>query len=142
MERMTYLAGIALALTISVSATLVGFDRDRAFYPTLLVVIASYYVLFAVLGGSSHALGVETLVMAGFLLVAAIGFKKNLWLVAAALAFHGIFDWFHGHLVDNPGVPAWWPPFCLSYDITAAAFLAWLLKRPHGRLVAWATSRS
>jgi hypothetical protein len=126
-----YLAGIALALTISIIANVVGFDRDRAFYPTLLVVIASYYVLFAVMGGSGSALVLETLVLAGFLLVAAIGFKNNLWLVVAALALHGIFDWFHGHLVDNPGVPAWWPAFCLTYDITAAAFLAWLLKRSH-----------
>jgi hypothetical protein len=83
---MPYLAGIVLALTVSGLATLVGLDRDRAFYPTVLVVIASYYVLFAVIGGSGHALVVETLVMTGFLLVALIGFKKNLWLVVAALA--------------------------------------------------------
>jgi hypothetical protein len=126
---MSYLAGIALALTVSGIATLVGFDRDRAFYPTLLVVIASYYVLFAVIGGSGQALVVETLVMAGFLLVAVIGFKKNLWLVVAALTAHGIFDFLHARVVANPGVPAWWPAFCLTYDITAAAFLAWLLKR-------------
>lgn len=126
---MPYLVGILLALTISVVATLIGFDRNRAFYPTLLVVIASYYVLFAVMGTSSHALVVETLVTAGFLLIATIGFKKNLWLVVAALATHGIFDFFHGRLVANPAVPAWWPAFCLTYDITAAAFLAWLLKR-------------
>ena len=31
---MAYLAGIVLALTISVFATLIGFGRDRAFYPT------------------------------------------------------------------------------------------------------------
>jgi hypothetical protein len=128
---MPYLAGIVLALTISAVATLIGFDRDRAFYPTLLVVIASYYVLFAVMGSSSQALAVETLVMAGFLLIAAIAFKKNLWLVVAAFAAHGIFDFFHGHVVVNPGVPAWWPAFCLTYDVTAAAFLAWLLRRSH-----------
>ena len=127
---MPYLAGIVLALTVSVIPTLVGFDRDRAFYPTLLLVIASYYVLFAVMGGSSHALMVETLVMAGFLLIAVIGFKKNLWLVVAALFVHGVFDFFHGHVVENPGVPVWWPAFCLTYDVTAAAFLAWLLMRP------------
>jgi hypothetical protein len=133
-ERMPYLAGIVLALTVSVVATLVGFDRDRAFYPTVLVVIASYYVLFAVIGGSSHALVVETLVMAGFLLVAAVGFRGNLWLVVAALAAHGIFDLLHRLVVDNPGMPAWWPAFCLTYDITAAAFLAWLLiRRADGR---------
>jgi len=116
-----------LALTVSGLATLVRLDRDRAFYPTLLLVIASYYVLFAVIGGSGHALVVETLVMIGFLLVAVIGFKKSLWLVVAALAAHGVFDLFHGRVVANPGVPAWWPAFCLTYDITAAAFLAWLL---------------
>ena len=128
---MPYLAGIVLALTVSGFATLVGLDRDRAFYPTVLVVIASYYVLFAVMGGSGHALAVETLVMTGFLLVAVVGFKKSLWLVVAALAAHGVFDLFHGRVVvANPGVPVWWPAFCLTYDITAAAFLAWLLTRP------------
>lgn len=127
---MPYLAGIVLALTVSGLATLVGLDRDRAFYPTVLVVIASYYVLFAVMGGSGHALVVETLVMTGFLLVAVMGFKKSLWMVVAALAAHGVFDFFHGRVVANPGVPVWWPAFCLTYDLTAAAFLAWLLRRP------------
>ena len=37
----------------------------RAFYPTLLVVIASYYVLFVVMGGSIHALLVESAGMTG-----------------------------------------------------------------------------
>jgi hypothetical protein len=127
---MPYLAGVVLALMVSGLATLIGLDRDRAFYPTLLLVIASYYVLFAVMGGSGHALVVEILVMTGFLLVAVFGFKKSLWLVVAALAAHGVFDFFHGHVVANPGVPAWWPAFCLTYDVTAAAFLAWLLTRP------------
>jgi hypothetical protein len=126
---MPYLAGIVLALTVSGLATLVGLDRDRAFYPTLLLVIASYYVLFAVMGGSGHALVVETLVTTGFLLVAVIGFKTSLWLVVAALAAHGVFDFVHARVVANPGVPAWWPAFCLTYDVTAAAFLAWLLWR-------------
>jgi hypothetical protein len=86
-------------------------------------------VLFAVIGGSGHALVVETLVMTGFLLVALIGFKTSLWLVVAALAAHGVFDLFHGSVVANPGVPAYWPAFCATYDVTAAAFLAWLLRR-------------
>jgi hypothetical protein len=126
---MPYLTGIALALMISVGARVIGLDRDRAFYPTVLLVIASYYVLFAVVGGSDHALVVETLVMTGFLLVAAVGFRASLWLVVAALAAHGVFDFLHGRIVANPGVPAWWPAFCLAYDVTAAAFLAWLLAK-------------
>jgi hypothetical protein len=53
-DSMPYLAGVVLALIVSVYATVVDFDRDRAFYPTVLVVVASYYVLFAVMGGTSH----------------------------------------------------------------------------------------
>lgn len=123
---MAYVVGIVIALLVSVMARLVGFDRDRAFYPTLLVVIASYYVLFAVMGGSVQAMLVESLVMMVFLGIAVVGFKSNLWLVVVALAAHGVFDFFHGHIVTNPGVPAWWPAFCLAYDISAAGFLAWL----------------
>jgi len=39
-----------------------------------------------------------------------------------------VFDLVHGRVISNPGVPAWWPAFCLTYDITAAAYLAWLIK--------------
>ena len=47
--------------------------------------------------------------------------------VVAALAAHGIFDLVHGAAIPNPGVPTWWPEFCLAYDVTAAVYLAWLL---------------
>jgi hypothetical protein len=124
-----YAIGIALALMVSAGAHLAGFDRDRAFYPTLLAVIASYYVLFAVMGGSLHAVLIESVVMTIFAIVAVVGFKFNLWLVALALAAHGIFDFVHGRFITNPGVPVWWPAFCLAYDIGAAAFLAWLALR-------------
>jgi hypothetical protein len=115
-----------LALLVSGLARLVGFDRDRAFYPTILVVIASYYILFAVMGGSIRALVVESMVMSAFVLAAVAGLKCNLWLVVAALGAHGGFDIFHAHIVHNPGVPEWWPAFCLAYDVGAAASLAWL----------------
>ena len=128
-RNVAYLAGIVIALGVSILARVVGFDRDRAFYPTVLLVIASYYVLFAVMGGSPQAMLIESIVMAAFGLVAIIGFRFNLWLVVGALAAHGIFDFFHADLVRNPGVPRWWPAFCLTFDVAAAAFLAWLIVR-------------
>ena len=124
---MAYAIGITLALAIAGWATLVGLDRDRAFYPTVLVVVASYYVLFAVIGGAVFPLLVETGVMAGFVAAASIGFRRNLWLVAAALAGHGVFDAAHGFLINNPGLPVWWPAFCLAYDVTAAGAMIWVL---------------
>src|SRR2546427_8843937 len=108
-QLMEYFVGLLLSLAVAVSATVIGMDRDRAFYPTVLVVIASYYVLFAVMGGSTRALIVESLVMSAFTLAAVIGFKRSPWLVVAGLAAHGTFDFFHASIVTNPGVPRWWP---------------------------------
>lgn len=126
---MEYLVGAGLALAVSALASWVGFDRDRAFYPILMIVIASYYGLFAAMSGSIQALAAESAVIVVFVLVASLGFKRNLWFVSGALFAHGIFDCFHGHLIWNPGVPAWWPMFCLTYDLAAGAYLAWLLNR-------------
>ena len=129
---MSYLIGVVLAAVVCAFALLAGFDRDRAFYPTLLIVIATYYVLFAAMGNSASALMVESLVAGAFLMLAVAGFKKNLWLVAAALAGHGVFDFFHQEFIQNPGVPKWWPGFCLSFDALAGLFLAVLLVRRRG----------
>ena len=126
---MEYLVGAGLGLAVGALATRVGFDRGRAFYPVVLIVVASYYDLFAVMGGSLSVLGVETLGLAAFLAVAVLGFRTNLWWIVAALAAHGVLDLFHARLVDNPGVPPWWPAFCLAYDLTAAAWLARRLLR-------------
>ena len=126
---MPYLVGVILAAAVCGFATMAGLDRDRAFYPTVTIVIASYYGLFAVMGGSMRALAQESVVITGFLLVAFIGFRRNLWFVVIALAAHGLFDFVHGHVIADPGVPAWWPAFCLAYDGVTAAYLAMLLLR-------------
>jgi hypothetical protein len=121
------LIGALLALAVGLFATGVGLDRDRAFYPVVTIVVGSYYVLFAAMGASAYTLALESLVGVGFLLAAAIGFRWSLWLVVAALAGHGLFDLTHGRLIVDAGVPAWWPGFCMTYDIVAAAYLAVLL---------------
>ena len=124
---MEYAIGLVLALVVSVFARSVGLDRDRAFYPTVLIVVALLYVLFAVMGGSMRALLLESMVMALFLCAAVLGFKFNMWLVAAGLAAHGVFVFLHRYILTNPGVPEWWPAFCGAYDVAAAGVLAWLV---------------
>jgi hypothetical protein len=57
-------------------------------------------------------------------LLAIVGFKKSLWFVAAALAGHGLFDLVHPLFIKNPGVPQWWPGFCVTFDAVAGAWLA------------------
>jgi len=124
---MAIVVGALLAMGAGLLARVSGLDRDRAFYPTVAIVIASLYSLFAVMGASTHALVLEALVGGAFAAVAVFGFRSSLWFVVVALAAHGVFDLFHGAVVSNPGVPSWWPAFCLMYDVTAAAYMAWLL---------------
>lgn len=124
---MDFLIGVLLALAVGASASGFGLDRDRAFYPTMMIVIASYYALFAAIAGSPRTLAVESLAIGAFLALSLAGFKRSLWWVVGALLAHGVFDFLHRHLIPNPGVPAWWPAFCLAYDGAAALYLGWLL---------------
>jgi hypothetical protein len=126
---MSYLIGVGLGLFVFVFARVVGLDRDRAFYPTVLAVVATYYVLFAIMGGSIEALVAESAAAALFFAATVIGFRRNLWIVAAGLAAHGFFDSVHGQVIANPGMPQWWPMFCGSIDVTLGVGLIWLLLR-------------
>jgi hypothetical protein len=124
-----YLIGITLAISTAALGRFAAFDRDRAFYPTVLIVTASYYALFAVLGGSTRALIVESIVVTLFVVAAIAGFKINLWFVVAGLVAHGVFDLVHASIVTNPGVPVYWPAFCMAYDVALAAIVVWIVLR-------------
>jgi hypothetical protein len=128
-----YLIGLILSVAVAGFATAIGLDRERAFYPTVLIVIASYYVLFAAMGGSSRALLIEIVVASVFLLLAVVGFKRSLWFAVAAMVGHGVFDFVHHLFIENPGVPLWWPGFCLTCDVILGAWLA-------VRLIRWTSS--
>ena len=121
---MEYLIGLILALGVAGFAVTIGFDRDRSFYATVAIVVASYYVLFAVQGGSARIVVIEIMVACVFSAVAALGFKTNLWFVAGAIAGHGVFDFLHHLFIDNPGLPPWWPGFCGAFDVLFGVFLA------------------
>ena len=116
--------GIVLAVSVAIMARLVGFDRERAFYPLVLIVIASYYDLFAVMGESYRSDMVEeTIAFALFASAAVIGFRTSLWIVAAALAAHGVFDFFHHGIVENEGLPRGGTAFCQRIRCRAAGCL-------------------
>jgi len=124
---MEYLIGVLLGWIVAGGALLVGFDRDRAFYPAVLIVVASYYVLFAVMGASGGILIIEVAAGCAFILLAVLGFKRSPWIIAAGLVGHGVFDFARRGHIENPGMPSWWPGFCMSIDVFLGAWLAVLL---------------
>ena len=124
---MAYLVGIVLGLIVCIFAMRARFDLDRSFYPTVLIVVASYYGLFAVMGNSLPALMTELLGIAVFVAIALVGFAYSRWWIVGGLAGHGLFDLTHGYFVADPGVPGWWPAFCLAFDLIAAIYLAGIL---------------
>ncbi len=126
---MPLIVGAILALAVGALGTIAGMDRDRSFYPVVTFAVASYYVLFAVMGASTGILLIETAVCLVFITIAILGFRSSMWIVMAALAAHGIFDIFHDRLIANPGVPEYWPNFCMAFDVLFAGYLAWHLKR-------------
>ncbi|MGE3190245.1 MAG: hypothetical protein AB7N90_11230, partial [Vicinamibacterales bacterium] len=74
-----YVAGVVLSIGVALFARSVGFDRDRAFYPVVLMVVASYYVLFAAMSGSTRAAVLESALMAIFVVAAVAGFRWSAW---------------------------------------------------------------
>jgi len=124
---MEYIVGVLAAVAVGLFATVIGFDKERSFYPVVLIVIATLYLLFAVMAGSTDSLVAETMPALVFVALAALGFRQSPWLVVAGLALHGVFDFFHHAVITNPGVPVWWPGWCLAYDVVAAVYLAALI---------------
>lgn len=120
------IVGSLSAVAVGSFAHAVGYDRDRAFYSTVLTVVGVVYVLFAVMAGG-EGLFSEIAFFAAFAGLAVIGFKWSMWIVVVGLALHGLFDFVRHFFAAAPGAPSWWPAFCGSYDIVAALGLAALL---------------
>ena len=74
-----------------------------------------------------HTIVVESLVAVAFASAAVVGFRTSLWIVVAALIGHGLMDSVHHEFIANPGVPVWWPGFCMAFDVVAGGLLAVLL---------------
>lgn len=125
---MEYIVGLSLALVFCAAAAALGMDRERVFYPAVVMAVASYYVAFAVSDGSAELMLSEVSIAAVFVVAAVLGFKHNPWIAVVALAGHGVMDVFHHLLVHNSGVPRSWPGFCASFDVAAAVFVALLMR--------------
>jgi hypothetical protein len=130
---MGYLAGLLVALFLLGLATALRYAHERSFQATVLMLVASYYVLFAAMAADTHAMVAESLVGLVFIAIAVVGFKRWPWLTIAAIAGHGAFDAVHHLFIANPGMPTWWPAFCGTFDVVAGIYLAVLMSRRENR---------
>lgn len=120
--------GAGVGILIFILAKFLKFSLDKSFYPTILIIISTYYFLFAIMAGQIGQTIEEIIGFFAFLIIAIIGYKKPIW-VAFGLALHGVFDIFHQKIIDNDGTPIWWPSFCYSIDFTIAILLFFSLKK-------------
>ena len=111
-------------------ARVTNFDRDRSYYAVVLIVIATYYVLFACI--ANEAVLTETIVAALFLIVAIVGVFRWPLLLGIGIFMHGVFDLMHGYFINNSGVPVWWPAFCASLDVCLGLWVMYLAKTGKG----------
>ncbi len=126
---MEYLIGVAFTAALIVLAKTVGFEKDRSFYPTILIVIALLYVLFAALDKRIEVIGIEIVIASLFIVSAILGFKKNFLFVSVGIFFHGLFDFAHHLLLENQGVPNWWAGFCAIIDVLLGIYLIFVKER-------------
>jgi hypothetical protein len=98
--------------------------RDRAFYPTLLLVIASYHGLFAAMAALVHALILGAIVMTASV-VRHCRVQGECSDDRRGAGGPWMFDAVHGAVLHNAGVPTSYPAFCVAGDVGAAGCLAW-----------------
>ncbi len=112
-----------LAGVTCISARLAGFEREKSFYPLLLIFMALQYLLFSVIDSNKEVIIGEGLVITIILVLSVSGYKINQWWLVTGFAAHSLWDYFHNAIIHNQGVPSWWPEFCLGYNVLIALYL-------------------
>jgi hypothetical protein len=92
-------------------------------YALALILIASVYIGFAVADGRPSVIAVETSIAAIFVVIAAAAITGPAWLLVIGLAGHGLKDLWQ-HRRQYVAGTRWWPPFCCTVDLVAAALIA------------------
>ena len=121
---MEYLVGIVSAVVLAVFSRFSGFEKDRSFYPTVLIVIGFLYVLFGAIDGRMSVVLTELVFALVFSSIAVFGYSKSCRIVGFGIAAHGVFDFVHALLIEDAGVPIWWPGFCGAIDIMLGLYVA------------------
>ena len=120
--------GLGLAVVMLAPLLLLSKLAGMQFLAVQIAFIGAIYFGFGIADGRVGNLVTEFLVSGAFLFVAA----ASLWadspaLLAGAYVAHAGWDYLHHRPGISVPVHSWYPPFCVVFDLAAAAFiLAWL----------------
>jgi hypothetical protein len=123
-----YMVGTLLAVAVAALGRVRRFDRDRSLYSTILFVIASCYMLFAIMGDSTGALVGETVI--------AILFFSDVCVRRAAVSAADR-NWHCRPWTLRPDPPwhyprilvsLWWPGFCMRVDLVLGLWVSGLYR--------------
>ena len=89
----------------------------------MVALIAAVYIGFAVSDGRTRVIIVESTVVTGFFIAAALVVTATPWLIVFVYLAHGAKDLWQ-HRTQFVRGTRWWPPFCFAVDVTVAAIVA------------------
>jgi len=116
------LVGFTCGVVVSLAITLLDILPDSQGHAMLVAAIATPYLVFALIDGSTRSLVIEIAVMVVFVTTAFLVFDSPAWIVAIVLASHGLWDLAHmrSHMTKHVGD---YPIWCATLDISAATML-------------------
>ena len=99
-------------------------DGGNRLFAAGLVIAAAIYVIFAVVAGEWDWVGIESLGVALFSVVAVVGRGRREWLLALGWLIHPLWDLgLHHFFGVSMFAPAWYVWGCLGFDVVVGAFL-------------------
>ena len=120
------IAFIAIAMAKDLDLPPRAFALGTAFLPL-------FYMLFALTVGDFGAMALEFAYGLPFFILGGLcftrGFKASGVVVVGLWGLHAAYDVYHHMLVDNAGVPFWYPALCLGFDMMMVIYLARLVRR-------------
>lgn len=125
------LIGVILALLAIFGVSKLSLSNHS--YSLMLFSLPLIYAGFGVYAGDAAAVMKEMLWGVPFFIAAALCIysrkKAFIVLLASFWFLHGAYDVFHDVLLINPGVPSWYPVFCLGFDAVVGSYLLLYINR-------------
>jgi RsiW-degrading membrane proteinase PrsW (M82 family) len=118
------LIGAALAVLSVIGLEMLPTPLNRDAATHLLTLIAALYVGFALAGGYTRAIIIQSIGASGFIAMALAGQWLSPWFLLAGLVLHGFWDIVFDRRASAGVKPIWYAAFCASYDWILAGWVA------------------